>query len=492
MISAFLLIKLNKKLVKEQIGKKTKIVATIGPASADKKVLEKMIKAGMNVARLNMGHGDHAEHQRLVENIRQASKNAGRRVAIIMDLSGPKIRIGDFYKKSIYLKKSQEFILTSKECLGDESRVFVNYSGLSKEVKPGSAILLDDGKKKLEVIAIKGREIVTKVITGGEIQGRRGVNVPGVRLSLGSLTAKDEEDVLFGASCDVDFFALSFVHEPGDILKLRQVLKKSGSNADIIAKIETDESVKTIDEIIKVADGIMIARGDLAVEISPEDIPHIQKTIIEKTKKNGKPVIVATQMLESMITNAEPTRAEVSDVANSIIDGTDAVMLSGETALGQYPVEVVRVIDRIARKLEGQIFSYARLNKEDSQTKDSLTIVDAVSSAVVSSARDISAKLLVALTASGFTARMISRHRSSAPLIVMSPNDKVCQKAVLYFGCLPVLVESFSDMNEALDDIQQTVSKYKLAKKGEAVVVAGGVPFGQKGGTNLMIAVRVK
>ncbi len=478
--------------MKDQIGKKTKIVATIGPASADRKILEKMIKSGMNVARLNMGHGDHADHERLIQNIRQAAKNIGRRVAIIMDLSGPKIRIGDFYKKSIYLKKSQEFTLTSKECLGDENRVFVNYSGLSKEVGPGSVILLDDGKKKLEVIAIKGQDVVTKVVVGGEIQGKRGVNFPGVHLSVDSLTKKDERDVLFGVSRDVDFFALSFVYEPGDILKLRQLLEKHESSADIIAKIETAESIKTIDEIIEVADGIMIARGDLAVEISPEDIPHIQKTIIEKTKRIGKPVIVATQMLESMITNAEPTRAEVSDVANSIIDGTDAVMLSGETAVGEYPIEVIKVVDRIARKLEGQMFSYIRLKKEIGHSEDALTIVDAVSSAVVSSARDISAKLLVALTASGFTARMISRHRSSAPLIVMSPNDKVCQKAVLYFGCLPVLVESFSSMKEALDDIQQTVSKDKLAKKGEAVVVAGGVPFGQKGGTNLMIAIRVK
>ena len=330
--------------------RKTKIIATIGPASGNEKILSKMIKAGVNVTRLNFSHGDHKMHGEMLGLVRSVSKKTGIPVAVIQDLAGPKIRTGA-HGGTIFLRRGSTIILTSKQYEGDAGKLHVNYKNLPKEVKKGNIILLDDGKKKLQVVSVQGSDIKCKVLTGGEIVGRRGVNVPGVSLKISSLTEKDKKDVLFGVKNNVDFIALSFVRQASDVRQLRSVIAKArGVGIGIIAKIETQDAIGNIDEIIREADGIMIARGDLAVEVPPEDVPALQKLIIKKCNTAGKPVIVATQMLESMIQSPVPTRAEVSDVANSILDGADAVMLSAETAMGDYPVETVKMMSDVAKK----------------------------------------------------------------------------------------------------------------------------------------------
>ncbi len=334
--------------------KKTKIVATIGPVTTSEAVLTKLVKAGLNVARLNFSHGDFAEHQEKVDNIRIVSEKLGTPIALLQDLSGPKIRIGDFYQERVTLKEGDEFILTTEKCVGDEHRASVNYPKLPQEIKPGAFIMVDDGKKKLQVVSIKGNEIKTKIIVGGETKGRRGVNLPGTDLSISSLTAKDKKDIEFGVSNQVDFVALSFVRRAADVHELRRILEKKGLPAQIIVKIETTQAIDNLEEILRATDAVMVARGDLAVEVPMERVPLLQKQIVHMSRELGKPVIVATQMLESMISAPVPTRAEVNDVANAILDGTDAVMLSEETTLGKFPVEAVSMMSKIAMEIEAE------------------------------------------------------------------------------------------------------------------------------------------
>src|SRR3989344_9326302 len=335
------------------LGKKTKIVCTIGPATETMERLGELVESGMNVLRLNFSHGDFAEHQKRVDNIREIMKKTGRPIAILQDLCGPKIRIGTFKDDAtIVLKAGQTFTLTTDVFEGTSEKVSVNYPLLAKEVKVGGAILIQDGRKRLEVVEIKGNDIICKVIVGGELKGKKGMNVPGANLSISALTDKDKKDVEFGIANAVDFVALSFVRRPSDITDLRAILDKAGSRAQIIAKIETPEALECIDEIIMAADGLMIARGDLAIEIPAEEVPLAQKILIHKCNSVGKPVITATQMLESMIKSPVPTRAEVSDIANAIIDGTDAIMLSEETTLGDYPVEAVKMMTKVAARVE--------------------------------------------------------------------------------------------------------------------------------------------
>ena len=329
------------------LGKKTKIVCTIGPVTENLEKITELIDAGMNVARLNFSHGDFAEHQKRVDNIREAMRKTGKTLSILQDLCGPKIRIGTFKDKMITLHQGQTFTLTTDEVEGDENKVHINYPQLPQEVKKGSIIMLQDGSKRLEVLEIKSHDIITKVMIGGSLSGRKGVNVPGANLSLSALTDKDRADVAFGVRNSVDFVTLSFVRRASDITDLRKILDDAKSDAHIIAKIETPEALDCIDEIISAADGIMIARGDLAIEIPAEEVPLVQKLIISKCNAVGKPVITATQMLESMVKNPVPTRAEVSDIANAIIDGTDAIMLSEETTLGDFPIEAVKVMTKV-------------------------------------------------------------------------------------------------------------------------------------------------
>ena len=407
--------------------RQTKIVATIGPASADKKVLNAMVNAGMNVARINFSHGDHATHHASIEAVRLAAKTCGVPVAILQDLSGPKIRIGDFADNAefITLKKGRTLMLTTERILGDETRLYVNYKNLPKEVKPGMRLLLDDGKIALEVTKVSKTEITTKILDGGKIRSRRGVNAPDSSLSISALTPKDKKDLEFGIAMNVDFVALSFVRSAGDIIQLQKILNEKKSTAKIIAKIETRGAMENIDEIIALAGGIMIARGDLAVEIPREEVPLAQKMIIQKCIAAGKPVITATQMLDSMTTQSSPTRAEVNDVANAIFDGTDAVMLSQETAVGDDPAHVIRVMSDIARTTErSELYRRANTYREYAVNG----IADAVSMSVSVVADQVGAHAIVALTESGFTPRMVSRQKPSAPILVLTASKTTYQQ----------------------------------------------------------------
>ena len=366
--------------------KKTKIVATIGPKSDTKDMLTALFKAGVNVCRTNMSHGEQTDHEKRIKLIRAIAKKEKQQIAILQDLSGPKIRIGDFSTPTVELVAGKKIILTGdKTCIGDATKVYFNYPHIEKDIKAGMVLMVDDGKKKLVVEKVIGTEIHTKVIIGGTTKGRRGVNIPGAYLSIPALTEKDKKDLSFGIAQGVDFIALSFVRTAKDIEDLRTLIKKQKGDQAIIAKIETQEAVEHIESIIAVTDGIMVARGDLAVEIGPEKVPAVQKMIIKKCNEVGKPVIVATQMLESMISSPVPTRAEVSDVANAIFDGADAVMLSEESALGQFPKEAVTMMAHIAVETEKQIGTHKRMKVHHND------IVDSVSASVVHNAEDIHA-----------------------------------------------------------------------------------------------------
>ncbi len=462
--------------------KKTKIVATIGPVTANEKMMTDLAKAGMNVVRINFSHGDFAEHEPKVHLARQISQKLKQPIAILQDLGGPKIRIGDFGVESVMLKPGATFTLTTDKVVGDDKRVSINYPLLPKEVKVGGLILLHDGKKKLQIAEIKGNDVICKVIVGGEIKSRRGVNLPGAYLSISSITDKDKKDLEFGLKHKVDFIALSFVRRPSDILELREILKKRKSSAGIIAKIETPEALENIDEIIKLADGIMVARGDLAIEIPAEEVPLVQKMLIQKCHQAGKPVITATQMLESMIKSPVPTRAEVSDVANAILDGTDAIMLSEETTLGDYPVEAVKMMRTIAERMERELSH--RADKAESFNHG---MADVVSRAVTASANELGAKLIVALTNSGHTARMISRYRPKQAVIALTPDEAAVGKMVLSYGCYPMSIKKFKTLDSVLPLVRQLALENKLAKKGDKVVVVAGMPFGHSIDTNMML-----
>jgi pyruvate kinase len=465
-----------------KLGKKTKIVCTIGPATESAETLEKLIDSGMNVMRLNFSHGDFAEHQNRIDNLKKACAKTGKVVATLQDLGGPKIRIGEFDKEFITLKPGQTFTLTTENIVGDESKVFVNYPLLPKEVKVGGFIMLHDGQKKLEVTDIKGNNIICKVIVGGDIKARRGVNVPGAYLSISSITEKDKKDLEFGIKNDVDYIALSFVRRSADIEELRKMLTKAGSKAKIIAKIETPEALENIDEIIRLADGLMVARGDLAIEIPAEEVPLVQKTLVQKSHAVGKPVIVATQMLESMIKSPVPTRAEVSDVANAIIDGADAIMLSEETTLGNYPIDAVSMMTRIALRMEKEITLHGIINN----IEDYHSAGDVVSYSAVKAAQELDAKYLVALTRTGRTALFAARHRPVQQIIVLTPDKKTAQQIMLAYGCYPIISEDIKTFDKVAVIVKDYLIDNKLAKKGDKVVVTAGIPIGEIHETNAM------
>lgn len=464
--------------------KKTRIVATIGPASEDPKMLTKLITSGLNVARMNFSHGDHAEHNARLAKIRSAIKSSGSDIAILQDLGGVKIRIGDFTDGQITLIKGQKFIITTKKCAGNEKCVFINYKKLPQEVGVGQRILIDDGTKELQVTKTNDTEIETKVIVGGMIRSRRGVNVPGARLSCSAITPKDKKDVIeFGIKNNVDFIALSFVRSAHDILQLKRILDKYKSTARMIAKIETPEAIADIDEIISVADGIMVARGDLAVEMPACDVPHLQKMIIKKCNIVGKPVIVATQMLESMISAPVPTRAEVADIANAILDGADAVMLSAESAVGNYPLSSVQQMAAIAKRTEQDIST----RMIEDIKKYAARTVNAVSHSAMHIANDIDAVAIVALTESGFSARKIARYRPSQTIIALTPSDTTHKHLQLSYGCFSYVVKRFSTVVDTVAFAKQFVAKKGYAKKGDRIVIVAGVPFDHAGTTNMVI-----
>jgi pyruvate kinase len=464
--------------------RRTKIVCTLGPASSDAAILAAMLRAGMNVARFNFSHGTREEHWARMEALREASAVTGIPVAVLLDTEGPELRLGRLFEEPLRLEPGREVVLVPEGEPLDRYVLPVNYPRLAEEVRPGDLILLADGLVALRVMEAAEGRVRCLVCDGGEITSRKGVNVPGAELSLPALTEKDREDLVFGVRHGIDFVAVSFVRRASDVLAVRQVLEELEADVDIIAKIENREGVERIDEIIKVADGIMVARGDLGVEIPAEDVPLVQKMIIEKCNRAGKPVITATQMLESMIHHPRPTRAEASDVANAILDGTDAVMLSGETAVGRYPVEAVETMARIVCRAESAI-RYEEILARRAQGP-ARTVTDAISHATCAAARDLGAAAIVTSTQTGYTARMVAKYRPRAPIVAATPRPEVRRKLLLVWGVQPVLVPQIDDTDGMVAAALDAGLAAGLIKGGDLVVITAGVPVGVHGTTNML------
>ena len=465
--------------------RKTKIVCTIGPASESLENTKKLIQAGMNVARLNFSHGDFEEHGNRIKNIRQACRELGKTVAILLDTKGPEIRLGNLAEEPIELAAGEHVTLTTENILGDRHRIPVTYQNLPHDVKVGDTILLDDGLIGLKVVEIQGTEIKCEIQNSGPIKSKKGVNVPGVAISLPGITEKDANDILFGIEQGIDFIAASFVRRASDVLEIRELLEKhNASHIQIIAKIENRQGVDNLDEILEVADGLMVARGDLGVEIPVEEVPLVQKMMIEKCNRAGKPVITATQMLDSMQRNPRPTRAEASDVANAIFDGTDAIMLSGETAAGKYPVESVQTMARIAERAEAAL-EYREIFLRQASAQQT-TVTEAISQAVANSALDLDADAIITSTESGYTARMVSKYRPKAPIVAVTPSEHVMRSLQLVWGVIPVLGRSAKTTDEMFDIAVNGAVESGLVKLGDTVVITAGVPVGRSGSTNLI------
>jgi len=464
--------------------KKTKIIATIGPSTDATGILEEMLLAGMNVARFNFSHGTHEEHARRIQMVRQAAAKVNKPVALMLDTKGPEMRIGKFANNKVVLKSGQKFILTAKEVVGNDQIVSINYPGLPQEVSAGDTILLADGLICLHVDHVDGDDIITTVQNSGEISNNKRVACPGKAINLPPLSAKDVADILFGIEQQMDMIAASFVQRAADVLAIRKVVEDAGADMMIIAKIENAEGVKNIDEILKVADGIMVARGDLGVEIPPEEVPLVQKELIRKSNQAGKPVITATQMMESMVTNPRPTRAEASDIANAIMDGTDAIMLSGETAVGCYPVEAVKIMAKIAVRTEAALrYSDLLIQKGALMQR---TTTEAISHATVQIAHGLGAAAIITATESGYTPRMVSRYRPRAPIVAVTPHRKTLHRMLLLWGVCPLLGAATKDTDEMMENAVETALASGLVKEGDLVVITAGVPVGTAGTTNLI------
>ncbi|SET20285.1 pyruvate kinase [Anaerobranca gottschalkii] len=464
--------------------RRTKIVCTIGPASESPEMLKKLILAGMNVARLNFSHGDYEEHGKRIATIRQVAKELNKNVAILLDTKGPEIRVKKFAQGKIQLNEGDIFTLTTEDILGDQTKVAITYEGLPKDVKKGDRILLDDGLIALEVLETTNTDIKCKVLNGGPLSDKKGVNVPGVSVSLPAMSEKDLNDIKFGIEQGVDFIAASFIRKASDVLAIRRVLEENNSDIHIISKIENQEGLDNLDEILKVSDGLMVARGDLGVEIPVEEVPLAQKLMIEKCNKAGKPVITATQMLDSMIRNPRPTRAEASDVANAIFDGTDAIMLSGETAAGKYPEEAVKTMAQIAERAEQAVRYEEILGKKTFTPKASIT--DSISSATCNTAQSLGASAIITSTQSGFTAKMVSKYRPKCPIIAVTPDERVVRKLVLSWGVFPVLGQQTDNTDDMIAEAIRTSLEQGYIKDGDLVVITAGVPVGIAGTTNLL------
>lgn len=464
--------------------RKTKIVCTIGPASESLENTKKLIHAGMNVARLNFSHGDFEEHGQRIATIRQASEELGKTVAILLDTKGPEIRVGKL-DGEYELIQGDTVTLTTTDIIGDNKRMPITYQDLPSDVKVGSSILLDDGLIGLTVESIEGTEIVCRIVNSGPIKSKKGVNVPGVSISLPGITEKDAGDIVFGIQQGIDFIAASFVRKASDVLEIRELLEKHGANhIHIISKIENQQGVDNLDEILAVSDGLMVARGDLGVEIPAEEVPLVQKMMIEKCNLVGKPVITATQMLDSMQRNPRPTRAEASDVANAIFDGTDAIMLSGETAAGRYPVESVQTMSRIALRAESAL-QYREIFLRQANAQQA-SVTEAISQAVANSALDLDAKAIITSTESGHTARVVSKYRPKAPIIAVTPIPHVMRRLCLTWGVIPVKGVPAKTTDEMFEIAVQGGIDSGLVKLGDTVVITAGVPVGESGTTNLI------
>ncbi|HJD37995.1 MAG TPA: pyruvate kinase [Candidatus Blautia ornithocaccae] len=454
----------------------TKIICTMGPNTDKKTVMKSLVKNGMNVARFNFSHGDHEEQRERMNLLKNVREELDRPVAILLDTKGPEIRTGLLEGgKKVTLKEGSEFILYTEEMTGNETGCCVTYPGLAKDVKAGDRILIDDGLIELKVKQIKSGNIVCHVENGGELGERKGVNVPNVKVKLPAVTEKDIDDILFGIQQDIDFIAASFIRSAKGVKEIRKILKENhAEHISIIAKIENAEGVENIDEIIEASDGIMVARGDLGVEIPAQEVPHIQKMIIKKCNERYVPVITATQMLDSMIRNPRPTRAEVADVANAIYDGTDAVMLSGETAAGKYPIEALKMMNEIAENTE-QYVDYEKYIHHRTMYEQS-KISSAIGIASVRTARNIGAACIVTPTMSGKTARLISNFRPSMPIYAVTPNEMVQHKMQLYWGVIPLKGYIKDTTENIIVNAMETIKRKRLVRKGQTVVITAGDP----------------
>lgn len=464
--------------------KKTKIVATIGPASESEEVLRKLFTEGVNVARLNFSHGSHQEHKLKIDRIKKLRREMDLPIGIMLDTKGPEIRLGDI-DGEVLLQSGEEFILTNKDLVGDEKIASISYKDLYKDVRVGGKILIDDGLVELVVKEIRGEEIITKVENSGLVSSHKGVNVPGANLNLPALTERDIEDIKFGIKEDIDFIAASFVRSREDVLAIRKVLEEERDyTTKIISKIESQRAVEEIDEIIEVSDGIMVARGDLGVEIETEAVPIVQKEIIKKCNIVGKTVITATQMLDSMIRNPRPTRAETNDVANAVLDGTSAVMLSGETASGKYPLEAVVTMRKILEYTENTIDHDEILENRIRDVEKSMTNSIGRSACVI--ARDLGAEAIITATTSGNTSRAIAKFRPETPIIASTPFEKIKNQLSLVWGISPVKVLNFKDTDNLIDASMEIAVAKGFIKSGDLVVLTAGVPAGIAGSTNLL------
>jgi pyruvate kinase len=464
----------------------TKIICTIGPASQSVDVLVKLIDAGMDVVRLNFSHGKHEDHLKAIQNVKEASRKTGEHITVLQDLSGPKIRTGLLAEKSVELKAGATFTFTIDEIPGDVQRVSTTYHELPRDVEIGDTILVDDGKMKVTVLSKSERDVVCRVVNGGILLENKGMNLPGVKVSVPSFTEKDVDDLKFGLANDVDYVALSFVRTADDVRQLREILIKEapkGRRVPIVAKVEKGEAVEAIDSIVKEADVIMVARGDLGVELPPEDVPVIQKIIVRKCNEIGVPVIIATQMLESMIENPRPTRAEANDVANAVLDGADAVMLSAETSIGRYPIEAVHTMDRIIRKAEEQAEDHLAVAKKPESAD--LQTFDAISRAACVIAKEIDARAIVVITHSGFTAINTAKYRPKSHIIAITGREKILRRLNLIWGVRGIIMPDFVvDTDTAFLRINEELQRRGYVEKGDLVVYTAGIPLLSQGTTN--------
>lgn len=465
--------------------RKTKIICTLGPSTDNDEIMKEMIRLGMDVARFNFSHGDHNEHLGRLKKIEQFREDMNIPIATLMDTKGPEIRIGTFKdNKKVNLKAGQQFVLTTREVEGDETQVSVSYPSLIYDVDPGAKILIDDGLIEMTVEKVTTTDIVCRVKNNGTISNRKGVNIPGVHLSMPYISERDRSDILFAIEHKFDFIAASFVRTAEDVIEIRKMLNKHQSQIKLIAKIENLQGVNNIDEIIEESDGIMIARGDMGVEIPFEELPALQKKIIKKVYNSGKQVITATQMLDSMLKNPRPTRAEITDVANAIYDGTSAIMLSGETAAGDYPLESLRTMIKITLRTETDIDYVKRFIQREHL--DQLDVTNAISRATVTIAHDLNAKMIVTVTTSGKTARMISRFRPQCHIMGCTTDPVICRQLNMAWGIKPLLIAVEHDTFELFDHTLQAVENAGFISKGDLTVMTAGVPLGITGSTNII------
>lgn len=473
----------------DKLERSVKIVCTIGPACWDYETLCKLADEGMNVARLNFSHGDYASHEKTLANVRAVEQERQQPIAALLDTKGPEIRTGELPDHGkVVLKPDTQFTLFFEKKTGNEHGVYIDYPPLAQEVRPGQNIFIDDGTINLVVESASPEGVVCRVIVGGELGEHKGINVPGADLSVPTLTEKDIADLEWGAAHNVDYVAVSFVRNKDDIMQVRRVLEKAGAKAKVIAKMETRQSVENIDGILEVVDGMMVARGDLGVEMNTEDVPMVQKEIIEKCRAQGKPVIVATQMLDSMIRNPRPTRAEANDVANAVIDGADAVMLSGETAGGKYPVEAVGTMNKIIRRTELDTELWRRKPRTIPPVCET---ADAVSHAARDIAKEVKAAAVLSLTSSGGTARMVSKYRPPCPIIAATPDLTTWRQLALIWGVQPCLCPLTAELEKSVRSAVQLITQEGLAKTGDNIVVTSGVPLGEPGSTNMLNVWRI-